>query len=92
MKSYGHLWELLISSENLRAGWEEFRRHHSTEPKVLKFESKLERELEAIHSELVAGTWRPGGYHRFMITDPKPRLISCVRRSATGSSITRSAV
>lgn len=77
MKSYGQLWDRIVSEENVRAGWLAFRRHHARELPVMAFERKIEENLRTIRMRLADGTWRPAGYHQFRITDPKPRVISC---------------
>jgi len=42
---------------------------------VQEFERYLTTNTLALHSELVACTYRHGGYHHFKISDPKPRDI-----------------
>ena len=77
MKSYGQLWEKIVSEENVMAGWLAFRKNHAHEEPVVAFERNLEKNLRLICDRLADGTWRPAGYHQFRITDPKPRTISC---------------
>ncbi|MEJ1374698.1 MAG: reverse transcriptase domain-containing protein [Candidatus Sedimenticola sp. (ex Thyasira tokunagai)] len=43
---------------------------------VAAFEYRLEEHLLGLQTSLLEGTWRPGGYHSFLIHDPKQRLIS----------------
>ncbi len=40
------------------------------------FLAGLETEVLGLERELRAGTWRPGGYVAFEVTDPKRRLVS----------------
>lgn len=78
MKSYGQLWDRIVSDDNLHEAWRRFRRHHASQRPVVFFAADLERNLAAIGRALREGTWRPGAYHQFKIYEPKPRLISCV--------------
>jgi RNA-directed DNA polymerase len=43
---------------------------------VATFDYLLEGWLVRLRDRLRAGTYQPGAYHRFTITDPKPRVIS----------------
>ena len=45
-------------------------------PNVSAFALNLEEELHRLQQELVARTYRPGGYRTFFVYDKKPRLIS----------------
>jgi RNA-directed DNA polymerase len=58
---------------------------------VAAFEFDLERNLYRLEDELLAQTYRPGPYRSFYIHDPKRRLVSARRRSATVWFTTRSA-
>lgn len=42
---------------------------------IRRFECHLEERLIAIKDELEQGQYQWGGYHAFLITDPKPRMI-----------------
>lgn len=44
-------------------------------PDVAWFLFRREEELERLRGELAAGTYRPEGWERLVIRDPKPRLI-----------------
>ena len=77
MKTWGGLWEKIVSEENLRAAWRRVRRGHSRSPAVLEWEGNLEANLSALDGALRRGDWRPGGYRQFKIRDPKPRVVSC---------------
>ncbi len=45
-------------------------------PGPAAFLANLEAEVLGLERELQAGTWRPGGYVAFEVTDPKRRLVS----------------
>jgi retron-type reverse transcriptase len=76
MKRHGHLWEGLISFENLLEAARKAQRGKRGRPNVEAFHFNLEAELWRLHDELAAHTYRPGPYRTFMIREPKPRQIS----------------
>jgi len=51
------------------------RRTKRNSASALAFEAMLERNLYVLHSELVAGTYRPGRSICFAITRPRPREV-----------------
>lgn len=51
------------------------RRSKRNSASALRFEQNLERNLCQLHSELIAGTYRPGRSICFVITHPKPREV-----------------
>jgi len=71
----------IISPENLLLAWQEFCRGKRKAKDVQQFERNLADNLLALHEELANGTYQHGGYCRFCINDPKPRIIhkACVR-------------
>ena len=77
MKSYGHIWQRIISEENLHEAWRRVRRGHSASAAVLSYEKNLDENLAKLRERLVDGSYRPAGYRQFRIYDPKPRTISC---------------
>ena len=77
MKSYGQLWEKIVSEENLREAWRSFRRHHATKKPVVRYERNLEWHLADTRRQLIDGTWVPSDYNQFIVYEPKPRIISC---------------
>jgi RNA-directed DNA polymerase len=72
---FAHRYEDIISVENLLAAWREFLRGKRKKKDVQEFQYRLMDNVLALHGELVAGTYRHGGYHAFKISDPKPRDI-----------------
>ncbi|MDO8601694.1 MAG: reverse transcriptase/maturase family protein [bacterium] len=68
-------FEDIIAPENLLQAWQEFCRGKRKAFDVQKFERNLVDNLLALHEELENGTYRHGGYYRFTINDPKPRVI-----------------
>lgn len=76
MKRHGHLFEQLVSFENLLAAAQAARRGKRFKANVAQFDFDLERELFALQQELRSQTYRPGPYRTFTIREPKARLIS----------------
>jgi RNA-directed DNA polymerase len=76
IRRYGHLWETLISFENLYAAARKARRGKRRKTAVERFEFDLESSLVRLRESLWDRSYRPGPFHTFTITDPKPRLIS----------------
>jgi retron-type reverse transcriptase len=76
VKRVGHLWERLISFDNLFQAALKARRGKRYRPSVLAFHDNLERELLRLQEELAAKTYRPGPYRAFHIYEKKKRLIS----------------
>ena len=76
MKRVGYLWAELISFDNLLCAATKASRGKRFRPSVASFHLDLERQLWRLHDELAAGTYRPGPYRTFTISEPKKRLIS----------------
>lgn len=70
-----HLYEDIISVENLLEAWGEFLKGKRYKPDVQEFGRHLMRNILALHKDLKDGTYRHGGYRHFKIADPKPRDI-----------------
>lgn len=65
-KSFGGLWEKIISFENLLAAYREARKGKAEKPEVLFFSDKLESNLIRIQGELALGKWTPAPYREFL--------------------------
>jgi len=76
MKRTGHLWEHVVSWDNLLAACRKARRGKRRRRVVEQFEFRRELELAILRQELSDSTYRPGGYNTFMIYDTKARMIS----------------
>ncbi len=81
MKTFGGLFDRLVSPANLWRAWREFRRGKRGRPSVRAFELGAEREALRLHRELSAGGYRCGEYRLMALREPKRRLIAaaCVR-------------
>lgn len=75
-KRFGNLFDQCFSMEALYAAYERGRRGKRKTFSVMRFERDLGANLQALHTELHAGTYRPQPYRHFMVMEPKPRQIS----------------
>jgi retron-type reverse transcriptase len=72
-------WDMfaeLTSWENLLLAYRRAARGKRGQANVAAFEHRLEENLLALQSELISGSYQPGGYSSFYIHEPKRRLIS----------------
>ena len=76
MKTYKHLYPRLTEFENLYLAFKSAARGKRSRKDVAQFEFDLERNLLTLQDQLQQQTYQTGGYHNFLIHDPKPRLIS----------------
>jgi RNA-directed DNA polymerase len=76
VKSYPDLWPRITSFENLLEAFRRARRSKRSRSDVADFEFDLERNLLELQRELLAETYRPGGYHNFFVHEPAERKIS----------------
>lgn len=63
------------SIELLAQAYFDCRRHKRNTASALRFEQNLERNLVALHEELLGGSYRPGKSICFAISRPKPREV-----------------
>ncbi len=76
MKRHKHLWGQICSYENIAAAAHEAMRGKREKSAGARFFSVWEREAVRLARELRDGSYRPGGYHYFKITDPKERVVA----------------
>lgn len=77
MKTYKHLYETLCSFENLEDAYFKARKHKTLNPKVIEFDRHRKFHLFALQRELRAFTYAPQPMKKFVLRDPKTRII-CV--------------
>jgi retron-type reverse transcriptase len=75
MKTYNHIFEKIISIENLFLAWDEFKKGKREKLDVQEFEFRLEENLFKLHRKLKNKTYQHGAYKSFYIKDPKQRHI-----------------
>jgi len=76
MKRFGGLFDEIAAYGNLVAAARRAARGKRSSAAVALFLRDLEPEVLALERELTAGTYRPGRYRTFIITDPKQRQIT----------------
>jgi retron-type reverse transcriptase len=72
---FDHVFERIISLENLFAAWREFKRGKTKKQDVQEFEFRLEDNLFLLHEQLKNKTYETGRYEAFYVRDPKLRHI-----------------
>ncbi|MBI2547277.1 MAG: hypothetical protein HYW23_02415 [Candidatus Aenigmarchaeota archaeon] len=75
MKTYNNLFDKLCSFENLRLAFKKAKKGKSKKWYVQEFESNLDDELTKLKQELKTQTYKPRTLKRFIVRDPKTRVI-----------------
>lgn len=75
MKTYNNLYKKLCSIENLRLAYSKARLGKSKRDYVASFESDLQNNLRNLHEELINKTYSPSQMKKFVVRDPKTRII-----------------
>jgi len=70
------MYEKLCSKENLLEAFINAKKGKTKKHYVVKFEKKLDENLEKLHNELTNETYTPNPLKVFIIKDPKTRKIS----------------
>jgi retron-type reverse transcriptase len=70
-----HVYDNIVSIENLLVSWQEFLRGKRKRKDVAKFSLTFIDSIIQLHRDLVEKTYRHGSYFAFKISDPKPRDI-----------------
>jgi len=76
MKRHKHLWSSVVDLVNLHAAAREAMKGKRSKHSGAGFFGKWETEIVALQRELMEGSYRPGAYYYFPITEPKPRIIA----------------
>lgn len=72
---FEHIFEELVSVENLLAAWQEFLVGKNQRYDVQEFSRDLLDNILSLHADLASGQYQHGGYESFYINDPKRRHI-----------------
>lgn len=75
MKRHGQLFERAFTAEALLAAYHAAAKSKHGRRACFAFERNLGAQIEALHQELHAGTYRPRPYFTFTVFEPKTRLI-----------------
>lgn len=80
-KIFEHIFEEIISFENLFLAWKEFKRGKTKKIDVQNFNLFLEDNIFNLYYQLINKTYQHSDYTSFYISDPKLRHIhkACVR-------------
>ncbi len=70
-----HTFEDLASLENLFLAWQEFLVDKKKTKEIILFSRNLIDNIYHLHEDLISLKYTHGGYKRFSICDPKPRII-----------------
>src|SRR3989344_3929887 len=70
-----HIYEDIISLENILEAWKEFLKGKRNKRDVQEFQLHLMDNIISLHIDLKNKTYKHGGYTAFNISDPKPRNI-----------------
>lgn len=76
MKRVGHLFEQVLTYNNLMAAFQLARRGCGDTPAVCRFFYHLEPEILHLQQELLNHQYQPGAYRYFKVYDPKERTIA----------------
>ncbi|HLD06677.1 MAG TPA: reverse transcriptase/maturase family protein [Candidatus Nanoarchaeia archaeon] len=77
MKTYKNLFSQLCSLDNLQSAYEKAKKRKASSPRVQKFAEHWQLHLVLLRKELLSGTYKPQPLRRFVLRDPKTRVI-CV--------------
>lgn len=75
MKRIGHLYEKIVSMENLMLADEKARKGKTKTYGVMTHDKSREANLAALHEALVSKTYRTSDYEVFTVFEPKERII-----------------
>jgi len=75
LKRIGNLFETTFTHENLYQAYLDARRGKRKKRACFEFEISLGANLNDLHEHLHAGTYRPGPYNKFVVYEPKERII-----------------
>ena len=76
MRRHNHLYERIISFQNLLCAAQLAQKNKRFKYSTAKFNFSLENELWDLHHQLATKSYEPGTYHHFQIFEPKKRIIS----------------
>ncbi|MCD4760112.1 reverse transcriptase/maturase family protein [archaeon] len=75
MKAYRNLYQRICSYKNLELAFKKAKKNKGNLPYVIEFEVNLKENLLQLQKELKSLTYKPRKLKRFIIRDPKTRII-----------------
>ncbi|MBI2110022.1 hypothetical protein HYT58_02520 [Candidatus Woesearchaeota archaeon] len=76
MKTHNHIYDQIISLDNLYLAYKKARKNKTTRGYVIEFEQDIANNLVNLHEELKNQTYLPKPLETFTLRDPKTRKIS----------------
>lgn len=77
-KKHRNLFGRIVADDNLRLAYRRTAKGKRQTYGYLEFREYDEANLAALQADLIAGTYRPGPFRHFTVTDPKPRQIAAL--------------
>lgn len=75
-KTHKNLYSQIYDYDNLYTSFKTASARKTTNPEVLRFEWRLEENLINIQNHLIYKSWKPLGYRKFVVYEPKRREIA----------------
>lgn len=75
MKRIGNLFETVFSKENIYQAYLDARKGKRKKRGCFEFEASLSANLSYIHESIHNGTYKPAPYFKFIVFEPKERVI-----------------
>lgn len=75
MKTHKHLWDDFISPENFQLAAKRAIANKRNRAAVRNFQQDMNRKLELLRSDIIAGRFKTSKYHVFNVYEPKQREI-----------------
>lgn len=75
MKRFGNLFGQAFSKDNLYQAYLDARRGKRGKRACFEFEVNLGANLAGLYAEVHSGSYQPQPYFKFMVYEPKPRII-----------------
>ncbi len=76
MRTHKDLYKKISSFQNIFMAAKLAQKGKRFKDSTCRFNFHLERELWSLQKDLLEKTYEPGGYHHFVIYEPKKRIIS----------------
>lgn len=74
-KTFTHIYNDIISLENILEAWQGFKRRKKKKLDVEEFEMRLMNNIISLHEDLKNKAYNHGSYKHFVVNDPKRRDV-----------------
>ena len=75
MKTHKQIYKKLCEKSNLIEAYEKAKKGKTKKIQVIEFTQSFEEEIDKLHQELISFTYSPLPLRRFIVRDPKSRVI-----------------